>query len=59
MKERKIITKSTYYKIHEMKVHIKKKRKVHIMNFADKEKAEIMDFGRKGDLFQCRKLVER
>ena len=27
-----------------MKVHIKKKRKVHIMNFADKEKADIMDF---------------
>ena len=44
MKERKIITKSTYYKIHEMKVHIKKKRKVHIMNFADKEQADIMDF---------------
>ena len=51
MKERKIITKSTYYKIHEMKVHIKKKRKFHIMNFADKEKADIMDFWEKKGIF--------
>ena len=41
MEERKIITKTT---LHEMKVHIKKKGKVHIMNFSDKRKVDIMDF---------------
>ena len=41
MKERKIITKTT---LHEMKVHIKKKGKVHIVNFLDKGKVDIMDF---------------
>ena len=40
-----------------MKVHIKKKGKVHTMNFSDKAKIDIMDV--KADLFQRRKLIER
>ena len=38
MKERKISTKTI---LHEMKVHIKKKGKVQIMNFLDKGKIDI------------------
>ena len=40
MKERKLITKTTF---HEIKIHIKKKGIVHIINFSDKEKVNIMD----------------
>ena len=37
-----IITKT--WTLHEKKNHIKKKGKVHIMNFSDKEKVDTMDF---------------
>ena len=40
MKESKIIIKTA---LHEMKVHIQKKGQVHIMNFSDKEKVDIMN----------------
>ena len=40
MKERKLITKTTF---HEIKIYIKKKRIVHIINFSDKGKVDIMD----------------
>ena len=40
-RKKQIITKAL---IHERKVHIKKKGKVHIMNFSDKEKVDIINF---------------
>ena len=39
--KKEIITKIT---LHERKVHIKRKAKVHIMIFLDNRKVDIMDF---------------
>ena len=43
MKERKKLSHK-HEPLHERKIHIKKKGKVHIMNFLDKGKVYIMDF---------------
>ena len=40
-RKKEIITKATF---HKRRVHIKKKEKVHIMNFLNKGKVDIMDF---------------
>ena len=41
-RKKELITKTRT--LYERKVHIKKKGKVYIMNFADKGKVDIMDF---------------
>ena len=43
MKERKKLLQK-HELLHEREVHIKKKGKVHIMNFLDTRKIDIMDF---------------